>query len=503
MRSLASLVVMCVLPATVHAASLDHYLISVYEQEPATAQGIALRTGSTIYLAAREVDTDGTVGNYDEQYELSWSLAGPGAISNDGGPYSNYETYTPAQPGEVDISVVDVQDPAVVGRLHISVYQPQLSSFFIYPSDYLFALSPDFSVTYLIAGRAHPFAASNGVDQYGQQFPIPAITWSLSQPQLGSIDSSGTVVAQPGVADVIASAGGATTRRSCDFYLPQVARIAAYNAEQDSPRFATRSTDPILVTATAYDQFNQQVLPAPAFSWATTPGSDGTVDQDGWFTPYPQDGTAGVIASVDGIASPTAVITVAVPNAGPIGLDPYTVGDWFHAYGRDGWFKAGDDRLGLDSSSKPSYYITQLPSFRGVESVTSLVYLGTENTNGRALATSETAYQSPATRVIAWWSSPAAFTFPIDFSDDTYHEVSFYLLDWQELNASERIDIINPTTGQQLSSSGTVSSFQNGVYVRFWIKGRVAIRVTPLTANVPAVLAGIFYGGAFDPTTPG
>src|SRR5262249_20845486 len=72
------------------------------------------------------------------------------------------------------------------------------------------------------------------------------------------------------------------------------------------------------------------------------------------------------------------------------------------------------------------------------------------------------------------------------------HQVALYLLDWDGSNTrSERVDVIDPSTGNVLSSQ-TASAFSNGVYLVWDLSGHVQLKVTRLAGN-NAVVSGLFF----------
>ena len=70
--------------------------------------------------------------------------------------------------------------------------------------------------------------------------------------------------------------------------------------------------------------------------------------------------------------------------------------------------------------------------------------------------------------------------------------MSLYALDWDTTSRVERIDVIDPSTGTVLDTR-TISSFQNGDYLTWNLKGHVQFRVTS-TAGLNAVVSGLFFG---------
>src|SRR5262249_45136184 len=74
--------------------------------------------------------------------------------------------------------------------------------------------------------------------------------------------------------------------------------------------------------------------------------------------------------------------------------------------------------------------------------------------------------------------------------------VSLYALDWQNSGRSEKVEVLDGSTGQLLDTR-TVSGFAGGEYLVFNVTGHVKFRVTALSGS-NAVLSGIF----FDSTGP-
>jgi hypothetical protein len=70
--------------------------------------------------------------------------------------------------------------------------------------------------------------------------------------------------------------------------------------------------------------------------------------------------------------------------------------------------------------------------------------------------------------------------------------MSLYALDADISGRAERIDVIDPTTGTVLDTR-SISSFTNGEYLTWNLKGHVQLRVTS-TAGPNAVISGLFFG---------
>jgi subtilisin family serine protease len=99
---------------------------------------------------------------------------------------------------------------------------------------------------------------------------------------------------------------------------------------------------------------------------------------------------------------------------------------------------------------------------------------------------------NPATdRIAAIWYSGTQFTVDVNLTDGNTHQVALYCLDYDSSGRSQTVDVLDATSGSVLSTK-TVSSFVNGQYLVWNIKGHVTFRFTMLT-GYNATLAGIFF----------
>jgi subtilisin family serine protease len=187
----------------------------------------------------------------------------------------------------------------------------------------------------------------------------------------------------------------------------------------------------------------------------------------------PDSSVAGKTAS-GGILNASAAL-----HGGPstsvtfVGTDTATKGSWRGAYGDGGY-----DVLG-DQSSIPSYATLNASGQKlGVWAATT--------SDPRALQKAS----NPSSRVAAGWLS-GSFTVDVNLTDGKSHNVSLYLLDWNSSDRSERIDVVDASTGLVLDTR-TASSFHNGEYLTWSVSGHVLIRFTRL-AGFSAALSGIFF----------
>jgi glucose/arabinose dehydrogenase len=162
------------------------------------------------------------------------------------------------------------------------------------------------------------------------------------------------------------------------------------------------------------------------------------------------------------------------PAATYLSADTTTQGTWKGAYGAAGYNIIGD------LAALPSY-ATVTPS--GQSSWT----WATSTSDARGL---QKADPGATDRIAACWYS-SGFTVDINLTDGQAHTVSLYAVDWDTTARSERVDVVDPSTGAVLDSR-TISSFHNGEYLSWALSGHVRLRFTRL-AGANAVLSGLFF----------
>jgi RHS repeat-associated protein len=79
----------------------------------------------------------------------------------------------------------------------------------------------------------------------------------------------------------------------------------------------------------------------------------------------------------------------------------------------------------------------------------------------------------------------------VNLTDGVSHQVGLYALDWDNLGRQERVEILDATTNAVLDSRD-ISSFANGKYLVWELKGHVKLKVTKL-AGTNAVISGLFF----------
>jgi subtilisin family serine protease len=191
---------------------------------------------------------------------------------------------------------------------------------------------------------------------------------------------------------------------------------------------------------------------------------------------------AGVVAS-GGRLNVYKAVSALVPPAPPpptgasfLGANTTTQGAWNTAYGRDGYVIVND--------------ATSLPSYATVTPVGQSNYTWlSSTTDPRALLRS-----TGTGRIAATWYSASSFDIDINISDGQSHDVALYAFDFDTNARSQRMDVLDASTGAVLDTR-TISSFNAGQYLRWNLYGHVVIRVTRL-AGFNAVVSGVFFAGA-------
>jgi hypothetical protein len=176
----------------------------------------------------------------------------------------------------------------------------------------------------------------------------------------------------------------------------------------------------------------------------------------------------------------------ATTSATFLATDTVTQGAWRNAYGADGFDIPADQ-----SATNPVIpaYATLSVTGAGAAPWT------TSTTDPRALQNA-----ANTGRISSGWFG-STINFNVKFVDGQAHKLALYALDWDGYGGgrSERVDVLD-SSGNVLDSR-TLSSFGQGVYLSWTIKGSVTIRVTNLNANSNAVVNGLFFGNAAATTS--
>jgi hypothetical protein len=153
--------------------------------------------------------------------------------------------------------------------------------------------------------------------------------------------------------------------------------------------------------------------------------------------------------------------------------DSSTKGSWKNAYGSEGYNVAGDS--------------AQYPSYASVTAVAANLVWAGQSSDPRALQRA-TAAGSTAACI----SNASSFTVDINITDGGRHTVAFYFLDWDSLNRTETVQILD-ASGSAVLDTQSLSNFSGGSYLVWSLSGHVTLKVTK-TGPGTAVLSGIFFG---------
>jgi subtilisin family serine protease len=93
--------------------------------------------------------------------------------------------------------------------------------------------------------------------------------------------------------------------------------------------------------------------------------------------------------------------------------------------------------------------------------------------------------------VKTYLSSASQILLDMNFTDGLAHQTTFYAADAKNGGLAERIEIVDPTTGNVLASQD-LSNFKNGAYATFDLSGHVQVRIIRLAGSA-AVLGGVFF----------
>lgn len=166
------------------------------------------------------------------------------------------------------------------------------------------------------------------------------------------------------------------------------------------------------------------------------------------------------------------------PNVMFLGADSATQGNWRGIYGAEGSWIPGDA-----TGSNPV-----IPSYAtaGVIGGTSFVWAAT-STESRVLQKTD-----GSGRIASCWYSTTSMNFALSVSGDKPRRVSLYAMDYETANRNMRFEVLDPTGN--VVDTRTITSFRNGTYVTWSLKGQVTIRVTNLQSTTNAVISGLFFG---------
>jgi len=180
-----------------------------------------------------------------------------------------------------------------------------------------------------------------------------------------------------------------------------------------------------------------------------------------------------------------SLVLAGAPNAAAassaatfVGSDTVSQGNWQTKYGADG-------RSIASSLQTLPGYASSTPQNESSE----IWAAGTTDVRG---------LQTAAGRIGSAWYAATAFSMDVNLTDGNSHQVALYGVDWSSRGRSETIQIVDGASGAILDSR-TLSSFVNGTYLVWNVRGHVKVNVI-LLGGLNVVTSGVFFGGA--PSSP-
>jgi len=192
--------------------------------------------------------------------------------------------------------------------------------------------------------------------------------------------------------------------------------------------------------------------------------------------------TAGINGIVNAIFFDAAgSTTTASASASYVGADAATQGTWTGKYGTNGQLIAND--------------LTNVPSYASVNFTGASTWTWTTaTTDPRALQSAS----GSSARISSAYYAYSPFTIDVNLTDGNTHKISLYLCDWDSQGRAETISIVDAASGTVLDSRA-FSSFSDGIYEAWNIKGHVQIEVT-YTAGINGIVNAIFFDAAGSTT---
>jgi hypothetical protein len=164
-----------------------------------------------------------------------------------------------------------------------------------------------------------------------------------------------------------------------------------------------------------------------------------------------------------------------------VGIDSTTQGNWQSVYGADGY----------TINSGP----TNLPSYA------ELSFSGEYDVAWAPSTDDPRALQLPGTtdRIASAWTGHNAssiplngFTMDLKITDGKQHRVAIYALDWDTVNRTQKVDVIDVGSNQIIDTEQP-TPFHDGKYFIWLVSGHVQFRFTNLANGLNAVASGVFF----------
>jgi hypothetical protein len=200
------------------------------------------------------------------------------------------------------------------------------------------------------------------------------------------------------------------------------------------------------------------------------------------FTGIPPHKSASHVSSAPATARPSVAPTSqATATQAPavegvfLSRDSTTQGNWSGVYGQAGAIVIG--------ASQP------LPSGVQVAPANATPYTWAASTaDPRALQQGE----NGADHIAACWYAADTFSVTISIPQGQSYRLAVYALDWDQSQRAEDLLLLDTATGKTLNTQ-TLTSFVNGVYLVWRVRGQITLRVTNHPGSVNAVISGLFF----------
>lgn len=183
--------------------------------------------------------------------------------------------------------------------------------------------------------------------------------------------------------------------------------------------------------------------------------------------------------------APTATMTpLPAVAASFVSQDSALLGNWHTQYGTEGYVVVGDTQL-----LPPTIQVTPAHADQMVWQ--------DSTSDPRALQKAT----NPADNIAACWYGNS-FTIDVNVTDGQTHQLALYALDWDQQNRAEIINVLDPATNAVLDTR-SVTSFSNGVYLVWNVRGHITLQITASPSSVNAVASGVFLSPVATPgSTP-
>lgn len=170
----------------------------------------------------------------------------------------------------------------------------------------------------------------------------------------------------------------------------------------------------------------------------------------------------------------SGTFTYPTTAAGYISTDTTTQGSWDGVYGSDGYWIEGV------ASALPGYATVD---FSGASTYT---------WDGATSNTKALQIPSSSDRIAACWYSGGSYTFTVTFSDTNMHQMSLYFLDWDAYGPrTGTVKITDADTNETLVAAKNVTSFTDGKYFIYNVRGHIKVTVANTNSNM--TMSGIFF----------